>query len=30
VRQEVIAQYLNDQRPKRETMTIEEATISSM
>jgi hypothetical protein len=26
----VIAQYMNDQRPKRETKTIDEATISNM
>jgi len=26
----VIAQYMSDQRPKRETMTIEESTISNI
>jgi hypothetical protein len=30
VQQAVIAQYMNDQRPKRETMTIEETTICNM
>lgn len=30
LRQAVIAQYMSDQRPKRETITIEEATIPNM
>ena len=30
MQQEVIAQYLSNQRPERDTMTLEEATISNM
>lgn len=30
MQQEVIAQCMNDQRPKRDSMSIEEATVSNM